>query len=286
MKSKLPKIYMDHAATTPVDARVLKSMNKYFSEEFGNPSSVHSFGIITKKAIEDSRKKVAGVLQCRQSEIIFTGGGTESDNLAVFGVARKYREEHKNGGHIIISAIEHSAVSGPCHVLKHEGFELTVVPVLSNGILDPKEIKKALRPDTFLVSIMYANNEIGTIQPISEIAKVIRHHRSTWSPGLQVNNYPYFHTDACQAPGALSLNVAKLGVDMMTISGSKMYGPKGVGALYVKEGTKIDPMIYGGGQERGMRSGTESVPLIVGLGEALSLTDSMREKESARLLKL
>ncbi len=293
MKVTKRSIYVDYAATTPVDDRVARVMRKYLSDEFGNPSSVHSYGVRAKKAVEDSRKKVAGVLKCRPQEVYFTGGGTEGDNLAIFGIAKAYRNsirdkyEYKDGrkyGHIITSAIEHHAVLSPCHILEREGFDVTYLPVSKDGLVDPKNIKRALRPDTFLVSIMYANNEIGTVQPISEIAKVIRHYRRTQPSTL--NARPYFHTDACQAPGALSLNVAKLGVDLMTISGSKIYGPKGVGALYIKEGVEIESLVYGGGQERGIRSGTENVAGIVGLAEALIISEEMREKESKRLVDL
>lgn len=297
MAKKLRQIYMDYSATTPVDPRVSKIMRKYESVNFGNPSSIHSLGVSAKCAVEDVRKKVANILNCQPSEIIFTSGGTEGDNLAIFGIAKSISSRPKSPlrGHIITSAIEHQAVLAPCKALEKEakpdnygrptpeefgGFEVTYLSVSQDGFVNPEDVKKALRSDTFLVSIMYANNEIGTIQPIAEIAKVIRRFRSNST------NYPLFHIDACQAPGALSLNTAKLGVDMMTLSGSKMYGPKGAGCLYVKNGVGLSPLIYGGGQERGLRSGTENVSGIVGFAEALTLADSDREKESIRLTKL
>ena len=284
---------MDYAAATPVDSRVVTIMEKYQSQEFGNPSSIHSLGLLARRAVEDSRKKVAAVLNCRPGEIIFTSGGTEGDNLAIFGLAKNrkllfpltvnkgdsFQKQLPVFGHIITTEIEHHAILSPCRALETEGFEVTYLPVSPDGFVDPDDVKKAIRPDTFLVSIMYANNEIGTIQPISEIAKVIRRLRTS-------THYPLFHIDACQAPGALPLNVAKLGVDLMTISGAKIYGPKGVGVLYIKEGTQICPITFGGGQERGFRSGTENVSAIIGMAEALVLVEKGREKESFRLTQL
>lgn len=280
MTKKARQIYMDYASTTPLDPDVAKVMRKYESKEFGNPSSIHSFGISAKRAVDESRKKIANILNCQPSEMVFTSGGTEGDNMAILGLARSVdKNKYK---HIITTTIEHHAVSSPCCLLESEGFEVTCLPVSKEGIVDPEDVKKALRPDTFLVSVMYANNEIGTIQPIAEIAKVIRRFRK--SSGL--STYPLLHTDACQAPGALSLNVAKLGVDVMTLSGSKVYGPKGVGCLYVRNGIKISPIIYGGGQERGLRSGTENVAGIVGFAEALNISNSIKDKEVNRLTKL
>ncbi len=273
------KIYMDYAAATPVDQRVARVMHKYFSAEFANPSSIHTLGVSAKWALEDSRKRIAAVLNCRPSEIVFTSGGTEGDNLAIFGLAKRRKSGPASpaGGHIITSVIEHHAVLHPCQQLEQERFNVTYLPVSPDGFVNPDDVKKAIRPDTFLVSIMYANNEVGTIQPIKEIAKIIRRFR-----GPKI----IFHTDACQASGALSLDVAKLGVDLMTISGAKIYGHKGVGVLFVKNGIQISPMFLGGGQERGLRSGTENVAGIVGLAKALELAESNREKESVRLTKL
>lgn len=278
-------IYLDHAATTPVRKEVLEAMLPYFDEKFGNPSSFHSVGKIAKDAMETARETIAKILNCRTSEIIFTAGGTESDNLAVLGMARA----NKNcGKHIITSKIEHPAVLESCKKLEKEGFDVTYLPVDKEGLVRLDELKKALRMDTILVSIMYANNEIGTIQPITEIAKILREHKKE-APRLRSGDnadFPYFHTDACQAAGALELDVIKLNVDLLTFNGSKIYGPKGIGALYVKKGVKIEPLTYGGGQERKIRSGTENVPAIIGLARALELAQAERAKENSRLIEL
>ena len=223
-------------------------------------------------AISKSKATVADVLGCKSDEIIFTGSGTESDNLALLGVARANRG---NGRHIIISAIEHKAVLEAAKRLVGEGFEVSHAPVLPNGIIDLVAFETLLREDTILVSVMYANNEIGTIQPVSEIAAIIKKYRGQ-------KQFPLFHTDACQAAGFLSLEVRALGADLMTLNGSKIYGPKGVGILYVKNGMRIEPIIVGGEQERGLRAGTESVPLIVGCAEALKRANDMRKEESGR----
>jgi len=308
---------MDYAAATPVDLKVLRMMEKYQSQEFGNPGSIHSLGVAARNAVENARKKVAGVLNCRPQEIIFTSGGTESNNLAIFGATKSWRlpfplttskgnslqGQSPASGHIITTAIEHHSVLRPCQQLEREGILVTYLSVSSDGFVNPKDVKKAIRPDTFLVSIVHANNEIGTVQSIAEIAKVIRHFRSSVvrrEPDLLAHGnggkfadksgsrlrYPLLHIDSCQAAGALPLNVAKLGVDLMTLSGAKIYGLKGIGCLYVKDGTSITPLIYGGGQERGLRGGTEPVSLIVGFSEALVLAEKMREKKSERLTKL
>ena len=264
-------IYLDHAATTPMDPRVYEVMAPYFTEKFGNPSSIYQTGQIAKNAIEQARLNVANLIGAKPSEIIFTSGGTESDNMAILGVAKANR--HK-GKHIITSVIEHHAVLHPCEELEKEGFEVTYIPVETNGIVDPAKVKEAMREDTILVSIMYANNEIGTIQPIAKIGRACKKR------GIP------FHTDACQATGALMLNVDKLHLDLMTINGSKMYGPKGVGVLYVRKGVQIKPIIFGGEQEKRMRPGTENVPAIVGFVKALEIAEAEREKESERLIKL
>lgn len=271
-------IYLDHAATTAVREEVMEAMAPYWQEKFGNPSSFHSPGKIAKDAMEVARETIAKILNCRALEIIFTAGGTESDNLAILGAARA----NKNfGHHIITSKIEHPAVLESCKKLERDGFDVTYLPVDKDGIVKLDELKKALRPETILVSIMYANNEIGTIQPISEIVKILRDNTDKKKTG-----WPYLHIDACQAAGALELDVVKLNVDLLTFNGSKIYGPKGVGALYVKKGVKVEPLIYGGGQERKMRSGTENVPAIIGLAKALELAQKEKEQENGRLSAL
>lgn len=278
-------IYLDYAATTPLDLEVKREMDLVW-EKYGNPSSLHSKGYEAKVALDSAREKIAKILGSRIDEVIFTSGGTESDNLAIFGYARANKSK---GNHIIVSAIEHHAVLEPAHQLEKEGFDVTYLPVSKDGIIDLEVFKKSLRPETILVSIMYANNEIGTIQPISAIAEVI----SKWKleikkEKLPITNYqlPVLHSDACQAAGFLDLNIKNLGVDMMTINAGKIYGPKGVGILYVKKGLQIEPMIYGGGQEFGLRAGTENVAAIAGLANALEMAQQLKEKESKRLLEL
>jgi len=262
-------IYLDHAATTPLASQVLSSMQPFFIENYGNPTSYHSLGLNAKQAIYQSRADIAQGLKCDPSEIVFTGGGTEGINLAIKGIALA-----KKRGHIITSTIEHPAVLETCRYLARQGFEISFINVDKQGIINPKDIEQAIRPDTILVSIMYANNEIGTIQPISRIGKICRSRNII------------FHTDACQAAGALDLNVNKLNVDLLTINGSKIYGPKGVGALYIKSGVHLTPLLHGGGQERGLRSGTENTASIVGLSTALSLAQKNQTRENQRLTKL
>jgi len=262
---------LDHAATTPLDPLVYEAMKPYFIEKFGNPSSIYQTGQIAKNAIERSRLEVAKILGAKSKEITFTSGGTESDNLAILGVARA--SKHK-GKHIITSNIEHHAVLHTCEALEKEGYEVTYIPVEKNGIIDPDKVKKAMRDDTILVSIMYANNEIGTIQPIAKIGRACKKKAIP------------FHTDACQATGALMLDVDRLHLDLMTINGSKMYGPKGVGVLYIRKGTPLLPIMYGGEQEKKIRPGTENVPTIIGFTKALEIAEKKREKESKRLTKL
>lgn len=275
----MKKIYLDNAATTHLDPQVRKAMEPYLGPRFGNPSSFHSMGKQADNAIEEARKNVAAILKCRPHEVIFCSGGTESDNLAILGAARA---NHQAGDHIVISRIEHHAVLEPTwHLKKKEGFKVSYVGVDKDGIVNPKDIEKALTKETILVSLMMANNEIGTIQPIAEIGKMILKWRKK-------NNtvYPLFHTDACQAAGALDLNVEKLHVDLLTLNGSKIYGPKGAGVLYVRKGTKIQPITFGGAQEMNRRPGTQNVAGIVGLAKALELSQAEREKENARLIKL
>src|SRR5512137_3152769 len=246
-------IYLDYAATTPVDPEVIEAMHPYFRETFGNPSSIHSFGQQARSAVEDAREKVASFLGAKPAEIVFTSGGTESDNFAIKGIAYANR---KKGNHIITTAIEHHAVMEPCHFLEREGFEVTFLPVDSVGLVDPQDVAKAITGRTVLVSIMHANNEIGTLQPVAEIGKITR------EKGV------LFHTDAVASVGWVPVDVAQLGVDALSLSGHQFYGPKGAAALFVRKGVRIKPQIEGGVQEDGRRGGTENVPALVGLGKA------------------
>ncbi|ABY92459.1 cysteine desulfurase NifS [Thermoanaerobacter sp. X514] len=252
----MDRIYLDNAATTPVDKRVLEAMLPYYSDVFGNPSSPYSYGQEAKKAIEEAREKVAKALGADSEEIYFTSGGSESDNWALKGVAYALKEK---GNHIITTEIEHHAVLHTCRYLEKEGFKVTYLPVDEYGLVKPEDLKKAITDKTILVSIMFANNEIGTIEPIEELVK-IAHEKNV-----------YFHTDAVQAVGNVPIDVKKLDVDLLSLSAHKIYGPKGVGALYIKKGVKIHSLIQGGTQERNRRAGTENVPGIVGLGEAIEL---------------
>ncbi len=269
-------IYLDYAATTYIDSEVLQKMKPYLTSAYGNASSLYSLGREAKAAIEKARDDIAKILGVLPSKIIFTGSGTESDNLAIFGIAQAYRDY---GNHVIISKIEHKAVLESAKKLEKQGFKVTYLNVDSQGSVKLAEFKKALSKKTILVSIMYANNEIGTIQTIKEISWIIKRFRKN-------NLLPAFHTDACQAAGALSLKIKDLGVDLLTLNGSKIYGPKGSGCLYVNKDYKIEPLIVGGSQEMGLRAGTENTALIVGFSEALKLAEKLRKKESQRLKNL
>jgi cysteine desulfurase len=277
-------VYLDHAATTATDPHVVSAMLPYFTEIFGNPSGLYSISREAGDALTDARARIAKIINSRPEDIIFTGGGTESDNLAIFGVARKYGNNPKWGKHVIVSQIEHHAVLLPTEVLKKEGFEITEMGVNEHAEVSADAVIAALRPETVLVSIMYANNEVGTIQPIAEIGRGIAKWKKEQGRGPM--DPPFLHTDACQAAGALSLDVAALHVDLMTINGSKIYGPKGVGLLYVRRGVQLQPQIVGGGQENRIRSGTENLPGIIGLATALELVTENRDAENHRLTDL
>jgi cysteine desulfurase len=261
----MKRIYLDYAATTPTDPAVIQAMQPYFFEKFGNPSSIHSFGQDARKAVEDSRKTVADFLAAKPEEIVFTSGGTESNNFAIGGVA--YAMQHK-GNHIVTTAIEHHAVTEPCKVLEKRGFEVTFVAVDKYGLVDPGDIRKAITDKTVLVSVMQANNEIGTIQPVEEIGKITR--------GKGV----YFHTDAVQTVGHIPVDVDGLNVDLLSLSAHKFYGPKGVGALYIRKATRIERFLHGGDQEKGRRASTHNTPGIVGLAKALELCRQKMDEEA------
>ena len=270
-------IYVDHAATTPVREEVLSAMLPYFSGAFGNPSGLYTVAQEARKAVDDSREAVARCLSARMSEVVFTSGGTESDNAAVKGVAFAMRNV---GKHVITTAVEHHAVLHACHQLEQFGFDVTYLPVDEYGLVDPDDVGRAITDQTVLVSVMLANNEIGTVQPISDISRVVKAEAARRGQTITM------HTDAVQGGTFLDLDVKVLGVDMLSLSAHKFYGPKGVGALYVRRGTPFEPLQIGGGQERQRRSGTENVPGIVGMAEALRLAAEDRESESKRLAGL
>lgn len=272
-KSTKKIIYLDNASTTPLDPRVEQVMKPFWSERFGNPSSIYSLGVDAKFAVEEAREKISGILNCRPHEIIFTAGGTESVNLAIRGV---FKASKIAKPHIITSSVEHHSVLECLKDLETDGVDVTYLKVDKEGFVNPADVLKAVKKNTILVSIMYANNEVGTIQSISEIANKLR----------KLNPSIIFHTDACQASGALDLNINKLGVDLMSLNASKIYGPKQVGLLYIRNGTKISPIILGGGQERNLRSGTENVPGIVGFATALEIARKEMLSESKRLSHL
>lgn len=267
----LRRIYLDHSATTPVDPEVAELIMKYYLESYGNPSSVHFFGRQVKKAVEEAREQVAQLIGAQAGEIIFTSGGTESDNLAIQGTVRA---RGNRGKHLITTAIEHHAVLDAFKYLAKNGYDLTILPVDEEGIIDLEDLVKAIRPDTILISVMHANNEVGSIQPIAEIGKITR------EKGI------FFHVDAVQSLGKLPIDVVKMNIDLLTISSHKIYGPKGVGALYVRRGVKISPLVFGGSQEKKMRSGTENAPGIIGFGKACELAGLRMNEENKALRQL
>jgi cysteine desulfurase len=271
----MQKIYMDYGATTPIDKEVLKEIVPYFDKYYGNALSIHSFGKKAFESVENSREQIANLIKSDYDEIIFTAGGTESDNIAIKGVA--YKNKNKKGSkgfNIITSSIEHPAVLETCKHLEKKGFSVKYLPVDKYGIIDTAELEKSISKDTFLITIMYANNEIGTLEPIEEIGRIAKRHDVL------------FHTDAVQAIGKVPIDVNKLNIDLLSISSHKIYGPKGVGALFVKKGIKLQTIIHGGGHEKGLRSSTHNVPGIVGLGKACELGELRLEKDVANMKNL
>lgn len=261
-------IYLDYNGTTPHDPEVISEMLPYLKEHFGNPSTTYLYGQITKKAVENARRQVAGLLNCTPEEVVFTGGGTESNNYAIRGAALACREK---GNHIITTSIEHPAVINVCLELEMNGFDVTFLPVDKDGLVSLSEVEKAVRPDTVLISVMHANNEVGTIEPIEEISKIAG------------KNNILFHTDAAQSVGKIETDVDKLGVNLLSVAGHKLYAPKGVGALYVRKGVRLEKFMHGGGQEGDRRAGTENVLEIVGLGKACEVAKRDMEKNMAHM---
>jgi cysteine desulfurase len=273
---KNKKIYLDYAATTPVDPRVLKVMLPYFSRKFGNTMSLHGFGQEVRQTLENSREVVADLINAQPEEIIFTGSATESNNLALKGIALAHRSIGGGGlaGHIIISPIEHPCVLESARWLANQGFKITILPVDKYGSVNPADVKKLIREDTILVSVIHASNEIGTIEPIAEIGNVCKKARV------------YFHTDASQSFGKIPIDVNKMNIDLLTASSQKMYGPKGAGLLFIRKGVKITPLLHGGGHEFGLRSSTVNIPAIVGFAKAVRICKKVMTKEGRRLTKL
>lgn len=267
----MPKtIYLDYNATTPTDPRVLEAMLPYFREEFGNASSNHRYGQSAQRAIRIARRQVADLINSRPDEIVFTGGGSEASNHAIKGTVARF----STPSHLIISAIEHPATMIPCEYLQHRGHEVTLIPVDRFGLVDPDDVRRAIRPNTRLVSVMHSNNEVGTIQPIGEIAAVAR------DAGILI------HTDVAQSLGKVPIDVEELGVDLMTVAGHKLYAPKGIGVLYLRRGVELVSLIHGASHENGLRAGTENVPYIAGLGRACEICQSNFPEEEARLRRL
>jgi cysteine desulfurase len=280
------RIYLDFASITPIDSRVQKVLTKSH-RFFANPSALYKEGVLAKKQIEQARTNISSLLGVSKKEIYFTSGGTEGNNLAILGAFHQAKKVLKENLHMIVSSIEHSSVlECALYLEKEEGVKVTYVAPKEDGIIDPKAIRELIEPNTFLVSVQMVNNEIGVIEPITLIAKSIRHFKKH---SIQADNqkmYPLFHTDACQALNYLEINTTKLGVDLMTFDGTKIYGPRGIGVLYKKNSVTIDPVVFGGGQEEGLRSGTENTPAIVGISKAFSLCNTLRQKETLRLKKL
>ena len=286
------RIYLDYASLTPIDKRVLATMKKYSHNDYANPSSWYKEGVAAKKVLESARTSVAKSINAHADEMVFTGGGTESNNVAILGTIEAQRSrglEYKDM-HVVASVIEHSSVLECFDHLKKKGVQVDMVPVDENGIVKLDELKNVIKPSTVLVSIMMVNNEIGSIQPIREIAKIVRKARSAkmTSPRMNSNEalLPLFHTDASQAFLYNEINLENLGVDLLTLDGSKVYGPRGIGALYIRRDIPIEPVFFGGGQEKGIRSGTENIPAIAGFAKAIELANSQRVSETVRIQKL
>jgi len=282
------KVFLDYASTTPVDKKVFKKMKSFFYNSFANAQSIHAEGVLNKKYLNEARSGVARLVQVRDGEIIFTGGGTESINLAILGLAKRVLMEYKSKGlsekpHIITTNIEHVAVLESCKSLETD-LDITYLKVNKEGFINSRQIEKELRPTTVLVSVMLANNEIGTVFPIRDISRII--HKFKKQKAIEKNSYPFLHTDASQAPNYIDINVNRLGIDMMSLDGSKIYGPKGSGVLVKKKYVQINPISFGGSQEFGLRAGTENLPLIYGFYLALKKTLEIQKEESKRLLKL
>ncbi|MCL5010856.1 MAG: cysteine desulfurase [Patescibacteria group bacterium] len=278
--AKKPTIYLDNAATTPIDKAVLKAMLPYLGNDFGNASSLHSPGQKARAGVEKARKQTADFLNCQTEEIIFTGSATEADNMAVLGTIKAVQKNNAKKPHIVTSEIEHPAVLEACGYLQKNGAEVSYLPVGKNGIVKLADVKKSIKPNTVLVSIMYANNEIGSIQPVAEIGKLLK------AINRKLKTEIRFHTDAAQAANYLDCDARKLGVDLLTLSGHKIYGPKGVGVLYVKKGAAIEPVTFGGHQENGLRPGTENTAAIAGFGTAIEMVSANRRLQTANLTKL
>jgi cysteine desulfurase len=271
----MKRIFLDHASTSKVDPEVIETMMPYFSTHYGNPSSLHFFGRDALQGVETGREQVGALLGAREDEIIFTAGGTESDNLAIKGIAYLHKEKKKTSGpHIITSVLEHPGVLEVCKHLELQGYRVTYLPVDQYGLVNLEALEHAISKNTFLITIMYANNEIGTIEPVEEIGKIAREHDVL------------FHTDAVQAVGKLPIDTKKLPVDLLALSSHKLYGPKGAGALYIRNGVKLQPIIHGGGHEKGLRSSTLNVPGIVGLGKACELAGKRMDADNARIKQL
>jgi cysteine desulfurase len=285
------EIYLDHASTTPIDHRVFSVMKRVYKNTYGNPGGMYNLATRTQEIIDNARKKIATLLGAQSSQVIFSRGGTEANNLAIVGVINHFKKSNPTfTPHIITSVIEHDSVLEICkHLEETHQATISYIPCNADGIVEVADIKKQLRPETILISIMYANNEIGTIQPIKEIAKLVRwwkKQQKEKNAEVVSGSYPLFHTDAIQAVNYCDMNVLRLGVDMMTISGSKIYGPKSIGALFVKNKNLIDPILFGGGQESGLRSGTEDAAMIAGFATALEISQEIKELEVERLINL